>query len=47
LIFPESSTEVREGDVLSALVPRGAQDRFRTALGVVVEAHAGADAPAS
>ena len=32
LIFPESSTEVRRGDLLSALVPKSAEDRLRELL---------------
>jgi CIC family chloride channel protein len=31
LIFPEPSTKIREGDVLSALVPSAAEDRLRGA----------------
>jgi hypothetical protein len=33
LIFPESSTEIRQEDVLSALVPRAVENRFREVLG--------------
>jgi CBS domain-containing protein len=33
LIFPEPSTLIRRGDVLSALVPRAREDRFRELLG--------------
>jgi H+/Cl- antiporter ClcA len=33
LIFPEPSTEIREGDVLSALVPKSAEQRLREVLG--------------
>jgi Trk K+ transport system NAD-binding subunit len=34
LIFPEPITEIREGDVLSALVPKTAEERLRAALGI-------------
>jgi CIC family chloride channel protein len=34
LIFPEPSTEIHQGDVLTALVPRSAEDRLREVLGI-------------
>jgi H+/Cl- antiporter ClcA/CBS domain-containing protein len=46
LIFPEASTRIREGDVVSALVPRSAERRFREALGVSVGTDEAAHAPA-
>jgi chloride channel protein, CIC family len=37
LIFPEPSTEIRQGDILSVLVSNNAEQRLREALGVDLE----------
>jgi CIC family chloride channel protein len=45
LIFPEPGTEIREEDVLSALVPAGAEPRLRAALGDEPHANEPQEAP--
>lgn len=37
LIFPEPSTEIRQGDILSVLVPNNAEVRLWEALGAGLE----------